>query len=65
MLLLRQLSHQEIRLLSLQHVRCAKAIDLTVRYGYYGIRTITDDHLWLVLQLHAVCLSGFETCDHS
>ena len=40
MLLLRQPSHQETRLLSLQHGRRAKTIDLTARNGYFSMRTI-------------------------
>ena len=59
MLLLRQLSHQETRLLSLQHGRRAKTIDLTTCNGYLRMRTITGDCLRLVLQPHAVSLSGF------
>ena len=59
MLLFRQLSHQETRLLSLQHDRCVKTIDLTARNGYLSMRTITGDRLQLVLQPHAVWLSGF------
>ena len=59
MLLLRQFFHQETGLLSLWLGRRAKSIDLTTRNGYYGMRTITDDRLRLVLQPHAVCLSGF------
>ena len=59
MLLLRQLSHQETRLLSLQHGRRAKTIDLTACNGYLRMRTITGDRLRLVLQPHAVSLSGF------
>ena len=59
MFLLRQLSHQETRLISLQHGRRAKTIDLTARNGYLSMRTITGDRLRLVLQPHVVCLSGF------
>ena len=59
MLLLRQPSHQETRLLSLQHGRRAKTIDLTPRSGYFSMRTITGDRLQLLLQPHIVCLSGF------
>ena len=59
MLLFRQLSHQENRLLSPQHGERAKKIDLTARNGYLSMRTITGDRLRLVLQPHAVCLSGF------
>ena len=59
MLLLRQPSHQETRLLSLQHGRRAKTIDLTARNGYFSMRTITGDRLRLLLQPHVVCLSGF------
>ena len=59
MLLLRQPSHQETRLLSLQHGRRAKTIDLTARNGYFSMRTITADRLRLLLQPHVVCLSGF------
>ena len=59
MLLLRQPSHQETRLLSLQHSRRAKTIDLTARNGYFSMRTITGDRLRLLLQPHVVCLNGF------
>ena len=59
MFLLRQLYHQETRLLSLRHGQRTKRIDLTACSGYYSMRTITDDRLQLVLQPHAVCLSGF------
>ena len=59
MLLLRQPSHQETRLLSLQHGQRAKTIDLTARNRYFSMRTITDDRLRLLLQPHVVCLSGF------
>ena len=59
MLLLRQPSHQETRLLSLQHGRRAKTIDLTARNGYFSMRTITGDRLRLLLQPHVVCLNGF------
>ena len=59
MLLLRQPSHQETRLLSLQHRRRAKTIDLTARKGYFSMRTITGDRLRLLLQPHVVCLNGF------
>ena len=59
MLLLKQPSHQETRLLSLQHGRRAKTIDLTARNGYFSMRTITGDRLRLLLQPHVVCLSGF------
>ena len=59
MLLLRQLSHQETRLLSLQHGRHAKTIDLTACNGYLRMRTITGNRLRLVLQPHTVSLSGF------
>ena len=59
MLLLRQPSHQETRLLSLQHGRRAKTIGLTARNGYFSMRTITGDRLRLLLQPHVVCLSGF------
>ena len=59
MLLLRQLSHQETRLLSLQHGRRTKTIGLTACKGYLCMHTITGDRLRLVLQPHAVSLSGF------
>ena len=59
MLLLRQPSHQETRLFSLQHGRRAKTIDLTARNRYFSMHTITGDRLWLLLQPYVVCLSGF------
>ena len=45
--------------LSLQHGRRTKTIDLTVHNGYFSMRTIAGDHLRLVLQPYVVCLSGF------
>ena len=59
MLLLRQPSHQETRVLSLQHGRRAKTIDLTAHNGYFSMRTISGDCLRLLLQPYVVCLSGF------